>query len=207
MHALSELIITFGYIGIFITIFAESGFLFGFFLPGDSLLFTLGILSSQGIFDIRVLIPLLMIAAIFGDSFGYWMGKTFGPKLFERQNSRFFKKEYLTKTEEYFKKHGKKTIIIARFVPIVRTFAPIMAGTGHMHYKTFLAYNVIGGIAWTAGITLLAYFLGTQIPWIKDYIELIILGILFISILPVLFEIRRGLSLKKETEPENQTVL
>ncbi len=123
LHGLSDIIITFGYIGIFITIFAESGFLLGFFLPGDSLLFTLGILAAQGIFNIYYLIGICIVAAILGDSFGYYIGNNFGPRLFNREESFFFKKEYVERTQAFFLKHGKRTIIMARFVPIVRTFA------------------------------------------------------------------------------------
>src|SRR5947208_1596921 len=138
MDLFTPYIIAFGYVGIFITLFAESGFLLGFFLPGDSLLFTVGILASQGYFSIGILIILGILAAILGDSFGYWMGSYFGPKLFNRKDSMFFKQEYVDRTEEFFKKYGVKTIILCRFVPIVRTFAPILAGMGSMRYRTFL---------------------------------------------------------------------
>ncbi len=188
MLHLAELIITFGYIGIFITIFAESGFLLGFFLPGDSLLFTVGILASQGYFNIGWLIALSILAAILGDSFGYYIGRRFGPRLFNKRESFFFKKEYVEKTQEYFNQYGKRTIILARFIPIVRTFAPIMAGVGNMEYKTFFGYNIIGGIIWAGGFLGIAYILGTKIPGIEHYLTYIIGGIILISVLPVVYD-------------------
>jgi membrane-associated protein len=198
LHSLSETIIAFGYLGIFVTIFAESGFLFGFFLPGDSLLFTLGILASQEILNIWILTPLLISAAILGDSFGYWMGKTFGPKLFARKESFFFKEEYLEKTEHFYQTHGKRTIVLARFIPVVRTFAPILAGAGQMKYSIFLTYNIMGGILWAGGITLTAYFLGLQIPWIKDYLEIIIISIIALSFIPVFLEFLKSRRMRPE---------
>jgi membrane-associated protein len=188
MHNLINFISTAGYIVIFLTIFAESGFLLGFFLPGESLLFTLGILASQGYLNIWYLVVICIVAAITGDSFGYWTGKYFGPKLFRKEESLFFKKAYLEKTEAFYKKYGTKTIIIARFVPIVRTFAPIMAGVGSMKYSTFLRNNIIGGFIWAGGVLLLSYFVGQQIPDIEKYLLPVILSIIFLSVLPVLYE-------------------
>ena len=192
MHHLTDFIIAFGYTGVFITIFAESGFLLGFFLPGDSLLFTMGILASQGLFNIYYLVIGCILCAILGDNFGYYVGKRAGEGLFNRPDSRFFKKEYVEKTAGFYKKYGKKTIILARFVPIVRTFAPIMAGIGQMDYKTFFAYNVIGGFIWAGGILLLAYFLGGLFPNIEDYLGYIIILILFVSVLPIAIEFYKG---------------
>ncbi|MCC2630749.1 MAG: putative rane-associated protein [Candidatus Paceibacter sp.] len=192
MHNLTDLIINAGYVAFFVTIFAESGFLLGFFLPGDSLLFTAGIFAAQGYFNIYILIIGAIICAIAGDSFGYYFGKKAGDKLFNRPESRFFKREYVEKTQAFYQKHGTKTIILARFVPIVRTFAPIMAGVGSMKYRIFITYNVIGGVLWAGGILLVSYFLGTQIPGIEDYLEYIIIGILLISVLPIAFEILRA---------------
>lgn len=193
MHGLSDFIISLGYIAIFTTIFAESGFLLGFFLPGDSLLFTAGLLASQGYFNIVVLVALCIIAAIGGDSFGYYIGRRFGPAIFARDDSFLFKKKYIEETQKFYEKHGKKTIILARFVPIVRTFAPIFAGVGQMKYQTFFVYNVAGGILWAGGILLAAYFLGTVVPGIEKYLELIIIGIIFLSVLPILPGILRKL--------------
>jgi membrane-associated protein len=184
-------IIAFGYAGIFITLFAESGFFLGFFLPGDSLLFTAGILASQGIFNVWYLFILGAIAAIAGDSFGYWMGTTFGPKLFNRDDSFLFKKEYVDRTEAFFVKHGVKTIVLARFVPIVRTFAPILAGMGSMRYRTFVTYNIIGGILWTGGFLGISYYLGIKVPGIGHYLEYIILAIIVASVVPIAIDFMR----------------
>ena len=189
IHNIQGYILAFGYIGIFTTLFAESGFFLGFFLPGDSLLFTIGLLSSQGIFSFWYLLPIVIAGAVLGDSFGYYTGRRLGPWIFNRPDSLFFKKRYLEQTEEFYKIHGKKTIILARFVPIVRTFAPIFAGMGAMEYSTFISYNVIGGTAWSAGFLSIGYFLGRRIPNIEDYLSYIILGIVFISVLPLVYEI------------------
>ncbi len=185
MHGLQDYIIAFGYIGIFLTVFAESGFLLGFFLPGDSLLFTLGLLASQGVFNIWILVPLVIVAAILGDSFGYYMGNRLGPRVFSREDSWLFKKKYLEETEAFYKKYGKKTIILARFVPIIRTFAPIFAGIGKMQYGIFLAYNIVGGFLWGGGFLLISFVLGQKIPGIENYLEYIILGIIAVSVAPV----------------------
>ncbi len=185
MGSLSNIIIGFGYIGLVVAVFAESGFFLGFFLPGDSLIFTVGVLAAKNIFSIYVLLVLLPIAAILGDSFGYWMGKYFGHGLFSRKDSKFFKKEYVERTEEFFKKYGKKTILLARFVPIIRTFAPVMAGIGEMEYFSFLSYNVIGGAIWSVGFLLIGYILGLKIPNIQQSLGYIIAGIVILSVLPI----------------------
>jgi membrane-associated protein len=179
MSSLSNIIIAFGYVGIFITLFAESGFLLGFFLPGDSLLFTVGLLASQGIFDIRILLPGAIIAAILGDNFGYYI---------DRPDSLLFKQKYVRDTEAFYLKHGKKMIILARFVPVFRTFAPIFAGVGNMHYRTFVLYNIIGGFLWAGGFLSISYFLGTTIPGIEHYLTYIIIGIVAVSLIPVAIE-------------------
>lgn len=178
------LIKTVGLIGIFLIIFAESGLFFGFFLPGDSLLFVAGIFASQGIFNIYVLIIGCIFFAILGDSVGYFSGKKFGRRFFQT-DGRFFKKKYMTQTEQFYEKHGKYTLIIARFVPIVRTFAPIAAGLGNMNYKSFIIYNVIGGILWVVSLLSLGYLLGGLITNPDKYILPIILIIIVISLLPV----------------------
>ncbi len=166
----------FAYISLFAIIFAESGLLIGFFLPGDSLLFTTGFFASKGLLDIKILLPLLFLAAVTGDSVGYTFGRKVGRKLFQREKSLLFHKKHLMAAEAFYEKHGKKTIILARFVPVVRTFAPIVAGIGHMEYKTFLTYNIVGGFLWAVGVTLLGFFLG-QLP------------IIDISILPPIIHI------------------
>jgi membrane-associated protein len=185
MEHLADLIVAFGYLGVFLTVFAESGVLIGFFLPGDSLLFTVGILSSQGYFNIYLMIVLAITGAILGDTFGYHIGRIFGPRLFQRKESRFFKQEYVTKTEEFYKKYGKRTIIMARFVPIIRTFAPVMAGVGKMNYKTFASYNVIGGFLWAGGLLSISYYLGTRFEGIEHYLTYIVIGIILISFIPI----------------------
>lgn len=170
-------------------IFAESGLMVGFFLPGDSLLFTAGFLASQGFVNVHLLALACFIAAIAGDSVGYAFGNKMGPKLLERPDGRIFKKKYIAQAEAFFEEHGKKTIIIARFTPIVRTFAPIVAGLGSMHYRTFLAYNIIGAALWTLGLTYLGYFLGGFIP--EGILEPAILLVIFISLLPAFYHFLR----------------
>ena len=184
MFDLITLIKTAGYLGIFGIIFAESGLFIGFFLPGDSLLFTAGFLASQGFLNIWILIILTFVGAVLGDSVGYWFGKKTGDKIFTKEESLFFKKDNIRKAEEFFKKYGAKAIVLARFVPIVRTFTPILAGVGTMHYKTFLIFNVIGGALWAIGVSLLGYFLGNLIPNIDKYLLPIILLIIILSLLP-----------------------
>jgi len=179
---------TLGTLGVIVIIFAESGLFFGFFLPGDSLLFTAGLLASQGYIDFWPLLILCTVAAIAGDSVGYAFGRHVGPKLFSREDSRFFKKTYVERTKTFYERHGRKTIILARFVPIVRTFAPILAGVGRMHYPTFLYYNVIGGLGWTVGLLFLGYGLGKTVPNIDHYLLPIILLIIIISMMPGIIE-------------------
>lgn len=185
------LIETVGLIGIILIIFAETGLFFGFFFPGDSLLFTAGILASQGIFNIYYLIIFCIIASILGDSIGYWSGQKYGRKLFERDAGFFFKKKRIKEAEDFYQKYGKYTIIIARFVPIVRTFAPIVAGIGKMHYGTFISYNIFGGIFWVTSVTFIGYTFGGMITNPDKYIIPIAILIIFISIIPILIKIIR----------------
>lgn len=189
MFDLIELIKIAGYLGLFAIVFAESGLFFGFFLPGDSLLFTAGFLASQDYLNIYWLIPLMFVAAVAGDSVGYWFGKKVGPRIFKREDSLFFHKDYLEKARAYFEKYGPKTIIIARFIPAVRTFAPIFAGVGQMEYRKFLTYNVIGGFLWAVGITILGYLLGNSIPDIDKYIIPIVVLIVVVSLLPGIYHL------------------
>ena len=191
-EGLKKLISTGGYLLLFAIIFAETGLLVGFFLPGDSLLFVAGTLCAitlpgheTPILNIMVLIPLLCVAAIVGDATGYFIGRKVGPKLFNRPDSRFFKREHVTKTEEFYAKHGPKTIVLARFVPFVRTFAPTVAGVAQMEYSKFALYNIVGGIGWICICTLLGYFLGT-VPAVKDNMEKAVLLIVFLSIAPMI---------------------
>ena len=178
-----------GYLGLFGIVFAESGLFIGFFLPGDSLLFTAGFLASQGFLDILILLPVCFVAAVFGDNFGYIFGKKIGPAFFNKEKSLLFHKEYLTKASEFYEKHGAKTIVLARFLPVVRTFAPILAGVGNMRYQTFLFYNFIGALLWAVGITLLGYYLGRAMPDAEKYILQIVLAIVAISSLPSIYHI------------------
>ncbi|OGF82589.1 hypothetical protein A3B18_01345 [Candidatus Giovannonibacteria bacterium RIFCSPLOWO2_01_FULL_46_13] len=178
-----------GYLGLFGIVFAESGLFIGFFLPGDSLLFTAGFLASQGFLDILILLPVCFVAAVLGDNFGYIFGKKIGPAFFNKEKSLLFHKEYLTKASEFYEKHGAKTIVLARFLPVVRTFAPILAGVGNMRYQTFLFYNFIGALLWAVGITLLGYYLGRAMPDAEKYILQIVLAIVAISSLPSIYHI------------------
>lgn len=188
MFDLLSLITTAGYIGLFSIIFAESGLFFGFFLPGDSLLFTAGFLASQDGLNIFLLIPLLFAGAVLGDNVGYAFGKHIGEKLFTKKESRFFKPAHVTKAHQFFLKYGKKAIFLARFMPIVRTFTPIVAGVAKMPYGDFFLYNIIGGAAWTTGILLSGYFLGKTIPSADRYLLPIVIVIIIISFLPAVFE-------------------
>jgi len=184
MLNLKDLILTTGYLGIFSIIFAESGLLIGFLFPGDSLLITAGLLASQGHLDIKILISIAIAGAILGDTVGYWFGNKTGPKIFKRDNSLIFHKKNLLKANEFYQRHGGKTIVMARFLPFIRTFAPIVAGVGKMKYGRFLSFNVFGGIFWVLLTCLLGYFLGNTIPDIDRYIIVIILLIVFLSALP-----------------------
>lgn len=192
MFDLISLTTSAGYAGIFAIIFTESGLLVGFFLPGDSLLFTAGLLASSGILNIWILMPLIFAAAILGDNVGYYLGKRAGEKLFEREDSFFFKKSNVEKTKAFYEKFGPKAIVLARFVPIVRTFAPVFAGVGSMQYRTFFFYNVLGGFIWAFGVTLAGYFLGGIIPDIDKYLLPIVGVIILTSFLPFIRQYRRG---------------
>lgn len=186
------------YIVLFFIIFAESGLLIGFFLPGDSLLFTAGFLASKDLMNIYILIPFFFLAAVVGDSVGYWFGHRVGKRLFHKQNSLLFHKDNLLKAQEFYKKHGGKTIIIARFMPMVRTFAPIVAGIGDMHYHTFLMYNIVGGVLWAIGLPLAGYFLGNLIPDVDRYLLPILGVIVIISVAPTAFHILKNPEHRKQ---------
>lgn len=179
------LITSLGVLAILFVIFAESGLLIGFFLPGDSLLFTAGVLVHAGILDINIFlfIALLWIAAVIGDSVGYTFGRRLGPRVFKKPDARIFKQKYIQQAQAFYEKHGGKTIIIARFVPIVRTFAPVVAGASRMPYKRFLSFNVIGGFLWTAGITMAGYLLGSLFHSLGIEIDHILLPIIALIIL------------------------
>ena len=194
------------YVILFLIIFAETGLVVVPFLPGDSLLFVVGTLSGSGLLNIWVAYITLLLAAILGDTVNYWIGHAIGPRVFAKENSRIFKKAYLEKTREFYDKHGGKTIILARFIPIIRTFAPFVAGVGKMHYSTFIYYNVAGGFIWVTSLTLLGYLFG-GLPIIQENFEYAVIGIVIFSLLPMIFEYinhKRGPKMsKKQLEHAN----
>ena len=175
-----------GYIGLTLIIFAETGLLVGFFLPGDSLLVTAGLLAADPAFGLNVWLLgcILTVAAIVGDTVGYGVGKTTGPRIFTREDSLLFHKDHLLRAQAFYEKHGGKTIIIARFMPIVRTFAPVVAGVGRMEYRAFLSYNVIGGVLWIWSMLLTGWVLARTVPGVAKHVEKIILLVVFLSVLP-----------------------
>ncbi|KKR83469.1 MAG: hypothetical protein UU73_C0002G0191 [Candidatus Daviesbacteria bacterium GW2011_GWA1_41_61] len=186
---LASLIQTVGYLGVFTIVFLESGLLIGFFFPGDSLLFTAGFLASQGFFDIKILIAGCFVAAIAGDSIGYLIGAKLGPKIFTKTSSIFFHKKHLERAQSFYDKHGGKTIILARFIPVIRAFAPVVAGAGKMDYKRFVFFNFFGAVLWAIGVTLAGYYLGNLIPDVDKYLLPIVGLIVIASILPALHHI------------------
>lgn len=196
-----------GYFLLFGIIFAESGLLIGFFLPGDSLLFIAGMASAGAFargedpitFNIYVVLIGVFIAAVVGDQVGYAFGRKAGPALFRRPDSRLFKQDHLETAQEFFERHGPRAIVLARFVPIVRTFCPIVAGAGQMEYKTFVRFNVVGGLLWGVGVTLLGYFLG-NVTFIKDNLEIALLLVVAVSVIPIALEV-----LKSRREKKHQT--
>lgn len=201
-----EYFIGLGLVALLVVVFVETGLLIGFFLPGDSLLFTAGLLVAEGTFDIPlwVLLVTVPLAAIAGDQVGYTIGRHAGPRVFNRPDSRLFQQEFVDKAYSYFERYGPRTIVLARFVPIVRTFAPVVAGVSRMHYRTFLIYNVVGGVLWGAGVTALGYFLG-QVAFVRSNVEIIILAIVGLSVLPILFELIRARREHRSGPPADST--
>jgi membrane-associated protein len=200
---LLELIVSLGgwiYALLFAIVFCETGLVVTPFLPGDSLLFAVGAFAATGSLDLSLSIAVLTIAAVLGDTANYWIGYALGPKLAREGKLRFVKKEHLDKTHAFYEKYGAKTIILARFVPIVRTFAPFVAGFGTMTYKRFMTYNVVGGVAWVLLCTLSGYFFG-NLPFVKKHFELVLLGIIFISILPGVVEFLRARRTRPPVSP------
>ena len=181
-----------GLVGITSIVFAECGLFFGFFLPGDSLLFTAGFLAAQELLPIWSLLVILPIAAILGELVGYLFGKQVGERLFTRTESRFFHPDHVTRAHEFFLRHGNKAIFLARFIPIIRTFVPIVAGVAHMPFRAFMIYNIAGALAWAGGITALGYLLGTSVPNAEQYLHVIIIAIIVVSFLPALWEWKRA---------------
>jgi membrane-associated protein len=199
------LIGTFGLIGVLVIVFAESGLLIGFFLPGDSLLFTTGLLVTTGKLDdlpLWAVCTLIVLAAIIGDQVGYLFGRKVGPALFKRPDSRLFKQENVEKAHEFFEKYGPKSLVLARFVPIVRTFTPIIAGVSQMNYRSFITFNIIGGTLWGAGVTLLGAALG-KVEFVHKHIEAILILIVLISVVPIAIEFLRARSQSKKAQAKD----
>lgn len=181
----SALVVWAGYVGMAAIVFTETGLFFGFFLPGDSLLVTAGLLSSQGLpLNVFELGLLLTCAAILGDNTNYWVGRLTGPKVFTREDSLLFKKKHVEQAHAFYVKHGPKTVVLARFMPIIRTFAPLVAGVGKMDYRTFLTFSVLGGTAWIWSMLMLGYLLGSRVPGVAKHIDVVIIVVIFLSILP-----------------------
>jgi membrane-associated protein len=189
-----------GYVGLTAIVFTETGLLVGFFLPGDSLLVTAGLLASQGFLNVYVMGALLTVAAIAGDSVGYSIGRAAGPRLFKREDSFFFNKKHLYRAHDFYLRHGGKTIVIARFVPILRTFAPVVAGAAEMPYHRFILFNVLGGIGWIWSMLMVGYVLGRYIPGIEHNIDLVIIAVIALSLVPILVEYLKSRGRAKDAE-------
>jgi membrane-associated protein len=189
---LTELVQWAGLFGLAAIIFSETGLLIGVFLPGDSLLVTAGLLAARGYLKVYELAPLLTVAAICGNSVGYFIGRTTGPRIFNRENSLFFNKKHAIRAHEFYEKYGRKTIVLAQFMPIIRTFAPVVAGVGGMKFRTFITFNIMGAVLWIWSMVAIGYFLGTYIPGIDKHIEIVVAIVIFISLLPGLISWYRG---------------
>jgi len=184
LHNLTELVQWAGIFGLAAIIFSETGLLVGVFLPGDSLLVTAGLLAARGYLNVYALAPLLTAAAICGNSVGYFIGRATGPRIFNRENSLFFNKKHAIRAHEFYAKYGRKTIVLAQFMPIIRTFAPVVAGVGGMKFTQFITFNIIGAVIWIWSMVGIGYFLGSYIPGIDQHIEIVIAIVIFISLLP-----------------------
>lgn len=193
IDTLLELLGNYVYVGLFLIVFAETGLAIGFFLPGDSLLVVCGLFAAAGKLNLWIMLISLFIAAVVGDAVGYYSGKKIGPAIFKRPKSRFFNPNHLKKAHAFYEKHGGKTIILARFVPIVRTFAPIVAGAADMRYRDFLVFNIFGGFLWVTSMLFAGYFLGGVVESafgikLEDHIDKVVIVVVFLSILPIIFE-------------------
>jgi membrane-associated protein len=190
-------------------IFAETGLLIGFFLPGDSMLFTAGLLVATGTIQVNiwVLTALIILAAIIGNQVGYLIGSKAGPALFNKPNSKLFKRENVESAHAFFEKHGGKALVLARFVPIIRTFVPVIVGVAQMGKRKFFTYNVIGAVLWGGGVTLLGYVLGDKVPWVKDNLDIIFIAIVLVSVIPIGIEVIRGMIAKRQAEKYNTDVV
>jgi membrane-associated protein len=189
---LPELVQWAGLFGLAAIIFSETGLLVGVFLPGDSLLVTAGLLAAKGYLNVYTLVPVLTAAAICGNSVGYSIGRATGPRIFNRENSLFFNKKHAMRAHEFYEKHGRKTIVLAQFMPIIRTFAPVIAGVGGMKFRTFITFNIMGAVLWIWSMVAIGYFLGSYIPGIDQHIEIVVAIVVFISLLPGLISWYRG---------------
>ncbi len=195
-------------------VFAETGLLVGFFLPGDSLLFTAGLLVGTGKFHqpILLVVGMLCLASVLGDSTGYWIGRRGGSAVFNRKESWLFRPEYVTTTRDFYNRNGGFALVLGKFLPIIRTFAPVMAGVVQLNYRTFVLYSLAGSASWTVSITLIGYFLGSTFPWVKDYLEYIIIGLVVVTAIPIYRKLRAENKLRKAAaaeavkEPEDSTV-
>jgi len=184
VYNVPELVRLVGIYGLILIVFAETGLLVGFFLPGDSLLITAGLFAARGDLDIVTLVPTLIVAAVAGNATGYWIGRRTGTALYSRPDSLLFRREHLRLTQDYYDRHGGKTIVLAQFIPILRTFAPVVAGVAAMSYRRFASYNVVGAILWIASMTMAGYTLGSLIPNIESRIHLVVAGVIAVSLLP-----------------------
>ena len=203
LYSIPDLIGWGGYLILFLIVFAETGLFVGFFLPGDSLLITAGLFAAGGKLDVIILLVSLTIAAIIGDSAGYWFGHRLGKKLFQKDNSRLLKKKHLVKAKAFYDNHGGKTIILARFVPVIRTFAPIVAGAAEMPYRRFAHFNIIGGVLWVVGMILIGYFIGSSVPDIEKHIGPLVLAVVVLSFVPAII----GYMMEKRKRKKGQTDL
>jgi membrane-associated protein len=194
---LPELVQWAGLFGLAAIIFSETGLLIGVFLPGDSLLVTAGLLAARGYLNVYALAPVLTVAAICGNSVGYFIGRATGPRIFNRENSLFFNKKHAIRAHEFYEKYGRKTIVLAQFMPIIRTFAPVVAGVGGMKFRTFITFNIMGAVLWIWSMVAIGYFLGSYIPGIDQHIEIVVAIVVFISLLPGLISWYRGRRAKR----------
>jgi membrane-associated protein len=190
-------------------VFAETGLLVGFFLPGDSMLFTAGLLVATGTikFNIWAFAALIIVAAILGNQTGYLIGSKAGPAIFNKPNSKLFKRENVEKAHAFFEKHGGKALILARFVPIIRTFVPVIVGVAQMNKQKFFLYNVIGALLWGGGVTLLGYVLGNRVPWVRENLDIIFIAIVLVSVIPIFIEVVRGFIAKRQAEKYGTDVI
>ncbi len=206
MFNLILIIKTAGYLGIFGIIFIETGVFFGFFFPGDTLLFSVGVLAFQNYFSLPVVVVVLSLASITGGFFGYWTGQKIGPRLFAREDSLFFKKSHVVRATQFFTKHGNKTIFLSRYVPIVRTFAPTVAGVASMNFRNFIINNILGGVAWCTSITLLGYYIGQKIPNIDAYLLPTVACVCLASFFPILIEVFKRKNIQKTRQNQKSDI-